>query len=52
MNNFAQEILDNMTLTGANPSLQEAFVREIDAEVEAADTGYANRIEKMASATV
>lgn len=52
VNSFAQEILDNMTLTGANPSLQEAFVREIDAEVEAADTGYANRVEKMASATI
>jgi hypothetical protein len=52
VNNFAQEILDNMTLTGANPNLQEAFVREIDADVQAGESGYGNQIEKMANATV
>jgi hypothetical protein len=52
VNTFAQELLDNMTLTGANPNLQEAFVREIDADVKAGESGYAEQIAKMASSAI
>lgn len=52
VNAFAQELLDNMTLTGANPNLQEAFVKEIDADVKAGENGYAERIAKMADSAI
>lgn len=52
VNTFAQELLDNMTMTGANPNLQEAFVKEIDADVKAGESGYAERIAKMAESAI
>lgn len=49
---FAQQILDEMTLTGVNPNLQQAFVQKIEADVTAADQGYAEQIDTMAQNAV
>lgn len=40
VNKFAQRLLDEMTLTGANPNLRPAFVDQITADVKAGDAGY------------
>lgn len=52
VNRFAQEMLDLMTLTGANPNLREAFVSTIDADVKAGDNGYAEQIDTAARSTI
>lgn len=52
VNRFAQEMLDLMTLTGANPNLQEAFVSAIDADVKAGENGYAEQIAAAARSTI
>lgn len=49
---FAQEMLDLMTLTGANPNLREAFVSAIDEDVKAGDHGYVEQIDEAARATI
>lgn len=42
--NFAQRVLDSMNLTGTNPNLRDAFVTTIDADVNAAEGGYAQQV--------
>lgn len=37
---FAQRMLDQMSLGGMNPNLQNAFVQQVSADVKAADKGY------------
>lgn len=52
---LAQEFLDRMTLTGANQNLRQAFITEIDADVEAAGAdgnGYSEQMEEIAAAAV
>lgn len=49
---FAQKLLDEMNLTGANPNLRPAFVDQISADVKAAETGYANQIANAARTAV
>lgn len=49
---LAQRLLNSMNLTGLNPNLQNAFVREISADVRAADRGYAEGLANQASTQV
>jgi hypothetical protein len=37
---FAQQLLNQLNLTGANPNLRQAFVQGIDADVDAIADGY------------
>lgn len=41
---FAQRLLDQMNLTGANPNLRPSFLNDLTADVKAAADGYSNRI--------
>lgn len=52
VNQFAQQLLDNMNLNGMNPNLQAAFVQQIDADVKAASAGYTETLEDRASTKV
>lgn len=44
VNLFAQRVFDDMRMTGANPNLQQAFVRELDENVRSAENGYSEQI--------
>lgn len=50
VDNFAQRLLNEMTLTGANPNLRNAFVDQITADIKAGTSGYVEAI-KQASAS-
>jgi hypothetical protein len=49
---FAQALLESINITNANPNLAPAFVGEIDADVLAANTGYAANAESLGAAAV
>lgn len=49
---FAQQILDSMALTGANPENRNAFISAIDPNVSAARAGYANSIQTVANGSL
>lgn len=49
---FAQNILDSMNLNGMNPNLQRAFVQNIEADVRAAQQGYAETMDANARTQV
>lgn len=49
---FAQSLLDTISLSGANPESQEAFVSAIDAQVLAATRGYTAGIADLAANNV
>ncbi len=49
---LAQQMLDQMNLTGANPNLRPAFVQQIDADVMAAANGYAEQIANAAASAI
>jgi hypothetical protein len=45
---FAQEVLDGMNITGADPYARAAFIKEISADVTAStNTGYKTSIDKV-----
>lgn len=44
---FAQEILTELNLTGVNPNLQESFIKQIEADVRATDSGYQDQLDSM-----
>lgn len=44
VNVYAQQLLDELNLIGANPSLAPAFVDAIDADVASQEVGYADQI--------
>lgn len=46
-NAMAQEILDQINISNANPHLRPAFVEEISEDVRSADNGYNKRIEDL-----
>jgi hypothetical protein len=52
VNLFAQSILSQMSLTGANPYNQEAFIQGIDADVAASTEGYATSVSTVAQESV
>jgi hypothetical protein len=49
---LAQSILDNINFANANPNTAPAFISGIDADVAAADTGYAVGVETMGANAV
>ena len=49
---FAQALLNSINFTNANPNLAPAFVGELDANVLAANTGYAANAEALGEAAV
>jgi len=49
---FAQQLLDGISLTGANPQLRPAFVNAITADILATKKGYANEVTAMAAAAI
>ncbi len=52
VNRYAQQILDTINITNANPYLREAFIREISQEVLAANVGYEPGITNLAATAV
>jgi|SRR6185312_1346194 len=44
---FAQSILSGISLTGANPQMQQSFVNSIDANVLATSRGYAQGVQDL-----
>ena len=49
---FAQQILDQINLTNANPNLAPAFISGIQADVAAANTGYQAEAEALGSSAI
>lgn len=49
---FAQQLLNSINITNANPNLAPAFVEELDADVLATNTGYAAVAEAAGAAAV
>jgi hypothetical protein len=49
---FAQRLLDGISLTGANPHLRPAFVQEITADVQAARKGYETNVEDLGASAL
>lgn len=52
VNLFAQSILGQMSLTGANPYNQAAFIQAIDADVASSTDGYATSVATVADEAV
>lgn len=52
VNLFAQSILSQMSLTGANPMNQEAFIQAVDADVAATTVGYATSVSTVSNEAV
>lgn len=49
---FAETILQSLTLNGASPNLQPAYLNRISEDVKAASTGYANNLTRAKQAAV
>lgn len=49
---FAQQVMDTINITNANPYLREAFIKEISGEVLAAQVGYEPGITNLAATAV
>ena len=53
VNRFAQRMLDQLQLTGANPHYRKAFVEEISGDVEAVETGgYGDHVRRVSEENV
>lgn len=52
VNWVAQQFLDNISLTGANPYQRQAFLREMDANLADATSSYQKTVETLASEQV
>lgn len=52
VNQFAQTLLDSISLTGANPQNRAAFVDKIDADIAASKAGYANGVETLGATSI
>lgn len=52
VNQLAQKFLSQMSLTGANPNMRQAFMQDISADVKAADSGIAEEIANAARTVV
>lgn len=52
VNAFCQRLLNQINITNANPFNREAFIQDIDAEVNNAPTGYAQGISDLAANAV
>lgn len=49
---FAQKMLDQMSLTGANPYLRQAFIDSIQADITATKKGYQDNISALGQAAI
>lgn len=49
---FAQQMLDGINITGANPYLRPAFIDQIAADVRAAANGYEQQVESLGSSSL
>ncbi len=49
---FAQQLLSSISIAGANPYTENAFVQAIEAVVSATATGYQNEVQQIAAAQV
>ena len=49
---FAQQMLDGINITGANPYLRPAFISQIAADVRAAANGYEQQVESLGSSSL
>lgn len=49
---WAQQVLNTIKITDANPYMRDAFYKEIAADVQAANTGYAKSIEDVRNASL
>lgn len=49
---FAQQLLNSINITNANPNLAPAFVEDLDANVLSANTGYAANAQALGEAAV
>jgi len=49
---FAQNILDQINTTSANPNLRPSFIQDIDSDVRAAEKGYEQQLEELGSTAV
>lgn len=47
VNQFAQQLLDQLNLNGANPNLRQAFLSSASADVEAMQDGYVSQIDVL-----
>jgi hypothetical protein len=52
VNTFAQQLLDNINITNANPYLRPAHIQKISADVEKAPTGYKTHTENLGNTAV
>lgn len=52
VNLFAQSLLSQMSIAGANPYNQEAFIQGVDADVAASTEGYATSVQTVAAESV
>ncbi len=51
-NVFAQEILDNINITNANPYLRPSFIQNIESNVDGATNGYAQSADTLGTEAV
>lgn len=49
---FAQQLLDELNLTGSNPNLRPAFVDSIEADVKRGESGYINQVNNASKTAV
>lgn len=49
---FAQQMLDGINITGANPYLRPAFINQVAADVRAAANGYEQQVEQLGSSSL
>lgn len=49
---LAQQLLDGISIVGANPYLRPAFISDIEADVRAAANGFESQVEKLGSEAV
>lgn len=52
VNQYAQKLLDEMNLTGANPNARPAFTTSIQADIASSANGYAEQIKNLARTAV
>lgn len=49
---FAQELLDGLSITGANPYTRQSFLDRISADVQAQNLGYGAGVSDLANSTI
>lgn len=52
VNEFARRVLRSLDLNGMNPNLQQAFINDISADVQAQNTGYQFQMETVSRSKI